>query len=607
MDLYVEKDTDLMRSTFVAIGLAALFERLAPPGSGYDVRLRDLGSAYHVSVPYTLDEAHAFAAASADTLSALIPAIRKVFSQKEQKELQANPDSIVQHKYVPRSFSGEVVEYEKEQEIAKAAPKKMPKDARQEGDAPQAAPDYPLWAHLCSYFGKGSAMRVGYPNVLHAWHAHRGDTAHALLDLIVGCYGDYPNDIEALHEAWETQLLPALEYADYALRPMISSLAVVSPSTAKGVSTTAGAQVLTEGTPEEFWLVIYLAFAGFMIAGMPFTMGSDVLTYYPLPRDISLGQLRAEMDEYRSAGRARQLYSFSNQMARAKLDALAQITFYQSMVAHFRTASPSGLFADWLEAHSGLVGYYYKDIGGTQIPFDETLFALPRWLPNAALNDTPALDEAAALLEAHHAMIFALRGKAPKYALTADELVVLNAYRSFITTGEMDAWIDFAIRYNAYRFRALRDFYMPDLHIDILERTIMNIQDDKKDYRPILSNEGFRNIAAAIRHCTVTTRYLEDVKKQDTGFKVRHGLGDDLLRNAHDADIFIEELSRFLHDYARESSSVQANNPERTRPFVTENDLYHLTELISIYGSRVVANLLVAVGFSSAYRKSDNS
>jgi hypothetical protein len=130
-------------------------------------------------------------------------------------------------------------------------------------------------------------------------------------------------------------------------------------------------------------------------------------------------------------------------MLRAKLDTLANIDFYKSMVKHLRDNVPEDEWDDWIEALSGLVGYYYKAIGGTQIPFDETLFALPAWLPFQA--DEAQLAAASRLLASHRELIWALRGKPPKYALTADELVILNDYRRFITMGEPDSWIDFAI------------------------------------------------------------------------------------------------------------------------------------------------------------------
>ena len=129
----------------------------------------------------------------------------------------------------------------------------------------------------------------------------------------------------------------------------------------------------------------------------------------------------------------------------------------------------------------------------------------------------------------------------------------------------------------------------------------MATQTDKKDYRPIIENPGFQAIASAIRACTVTERFYQ--RNQNRPFKVRHGLGDDLLRHAHDPERFLETLSGFLHDYARESSNVQANTGD-TRVFVTTDHIADVVGLVNDYGSRIVAHLLVAVGYAS-YRKSE--
>jgi hypothetical protein len=609
MELYVEIDTDRMRSAFTAIGLAWLFQKMPFAGSGVEVRLIDLGSAYRIDVPYERDQAFAYLAQRDQRLPPLIPAIVKKFSAGEQKELEADPNNPIQHKYQPQGFVGSVANYGEQQGYI--APKAAKKDSpRDENDTPQRSSDYPLWAHLSSYFGKGSAMRDGYPNLLHSWHAHQGDSAAALLDLILALYGDYPNGIEAAQAGWEREIQPMLVYTDYPIRATISALAVVSPSTSKGLYAETAARGLTENTPEAFWLPFYFAFAGYMVAGMPFTLGSDVALYYPLPQDISVERLQRVLENYRKQDNAGRLYQFSNLMPRIKLDVLAHIAYYRSMVKYFREQQEVDDWFSTLEAYGGFVGYYYKDAGGTQIPFDETVFALPRWLPSEAGRET--LDDAYHLLEDHYTLIDRVRGKPPKNSMTSDELAVLDAYRQFITTGDDQAWIDFAVQYNRYRFGQMVDQpYLRDLTLDLFTNTLFNLQEndpmnDRKDYSPILQNPGFRNIASAIRHCTLTTRYLSDVKKINVGFKVRYGLGDDLLRQAHNPDGFMFELSTFLHDYARESSSVQANTGE-TRPFVTQDDLNEIAALIADYGSRTVASLLVAAGYSSDYNRPADS
>lgn len=126
----------------------------------------------------------------------------------------------------------------------------------------------------------------------------------------------------------------------------------------------------------------------------------------------------------------------------------------------------------------------------------------------------------------------------------------------------------------------------------------------RTDYRTILETPGFRNLANAINYCTVYLRYIKDVKNQSSAFKVRHGLGDDLLRHAHNDREFLVHLTEFIHDYLRESSNVQANTGE-TRPWITTDDIADITDLVHRYGARIVAGMLVASGYAQKPRNTE--
>jgi hypothetical protein len=602
MELYVEKDTDLMRSTFIAIGLADLYERLPPPGSGHEVRLRDVGGAYLVQVPYSAEEARAWLEGEEGRLPPLLPALKKAWSDGDAKALKADPASNIRFKYVPQDFWGEIVDYETVKTRA-SENRKLKKGERIDGQTDAIHPDYPVWAHLCSYFGRGSAMRAGYPAVLHAWHAHRGESGLALLELISWLYADCPNRVAEARQSWQESILPGLAYTDYNLSNDVSLMAVISPSTSKGAFSERVSSELSERTPKEFWVPIYLAFSGYMLAGMPFNLGTDVLTYYPLPVNITLSQIKSQMAAYRQSEAGRSLYRYSGLMPRARLDALQYIRYYQGLADHLRI-NPPGEDDSFIDLSGGLVGYYYKNIGGTQIPFDETAFAAPIWLASDLAADR--LAAASALLEAHYELVNCIRGRPPKGDYTGEELTVIHAYRRFITRGEPEEWIAFANAYHSYWFSHVTErpwlaYPNAQLHLDMFKETLMALQHDKIDYGPILDSPGFQNIANAIRACTVVARYRKDVKKDSFPFKVRHGLGDDLLRHAHTPADFIADLSGFVHDYARESSSVQADTGE-TRPFVSDADLRQVIDLIAQHGSKVVAHLLVATGYASAYR-----
>jgi hypothetical protein len=599
MQLYVDKNTDLMRSTFIAVGLAHLLYKIPSAGSGQQVTIRDMGSCYGIESDLSYERLTQ-QVSDAGRLPAILPAIFKPLTSKEQKLLEAGtPAQELRLKYVPRDYV-DPIDYGKQRAVAQAASKRKKKDdVRAEEDAQEAHPDYPVWAHLCSYFGKGSAMRVGYPTLIHNWHAHEDQNAVGLWQLICDCYESFPNATNATREIWRTEFLSTIDYQDYALATDISALAIVSPSTSKGVSAAAGYNTLSESTPDEFWLEMYFAFAGYMKIALPFNLGSDVTTYYPVPYDIDLITLETTISRYRKSVSGRSLYRFSNAMPRARLDALMSITFYQEMIQQQIMIADSD---DWpefsAEAIGGLVGYYYKNIA-TQIPFDETTFGLPAWLPHDT-RDTDVLHAAHENLEQHRKLIDSLRGRPPKYQITADELTLINHYRRYLTHGQSWDWILFAIAHGQYRFRVLPDIPgLSALSTTLLKESLpMN---DRIDFRPVLENPGFQNIAAALNHCTTYARYKKDVQRDKTfGFKVRHGVGDDLLRNAHDPAQFIADLGAFVHDYQQESSSVQART-KQTRSAIQPDDVHAVAALVAEYGSRTVAHLLVAVGYAARF------
>ena len=606
MELFVDKNTDLMRSTFIAVGLADLLNNIPPSGSNQQVMLIDLGSAYQLQSKVSARELTEYVESRG--LPPLLDAIYKPLTPNERRLAEGGTSlDDLRLKYVPRGYAGEQVDYEAEKDKFEQARKSRTKKKgqREEGEVIPPAKAFPVWAHLCSYFGKGSAMRSGYPSMIHTWHAHQGEAAIGLWQMISNVYSAFPNAVEIAREDWHQNFLSHLDYQDYALSTNVSALAVVSPSTSKGVSDPTGYNTLNEGTLNEFWLEMYFAFAGFMRIAMPFNLGSDVTTFYPLPRQITFDDLIDHVQNYRADADTRSLYMFSNNLSRVKLDVLATIDFYRSMVKALASSVEKEARgrAD-LKAISGFVGFYYKNIS-TQIPFDETIFSRPAWLPPEANVDQ--LKQAKRVLDEHREIIARIRGRAPKYQLTGSELTLFDSYRRYLALGNPEDWIEFAIAYELYRFRNMPD--QPGLQHLTLSTfkesfPMTHTSADRMDFRPIMDAEkhpGFHNIAAAINSCTVYARYKNDVQKDKSfGFKTRHGLGNDLLRNAHNPEQFIADLSRFIHDYQQESANVRVDTG-KSRQAIQPEDMSDITDLIAEYGSKVVAHMLVAAGYASRF------
>ncbi len=128
---------------------------------------------------------------------------------------------------------------------------------------------------------------------------------------------------------------------------------------------------------------------------------------------------------------------------------------------------------------------------------------------------------------------------------------------------------------------------------------------ERRAFSPILENEGFREIAAAIRRATVIAQY-QAARESGYPFEVRYGLGQELLRAAAYPEDFIAALSTFLQSYnaenariaervAKGSLSAQARN---RRAAVQTEHIKEVVRLVDMYGSDVICKMLVAYGYA---------
>ena len=113
---------------------------------------------------------------------------------------------------------------------------------------------------------------------------------------------------------------------------------------------------------------------------------------------------------------------------------------------------------------------------------------------------------------------------------------------------------------------------------------------------PILKDEGFRNVAYAIRMSTLVPLYLG---RSASRFDIRYGLGQDLMRKAQYEDDFVQTLSEFMQSYNDESMRVyERTKGAARRKLITTQDIESVVKLVDEHGSKTVCNLLVAFGYA---------
>lgn len=125
----------------------------------------------------------------------------------------------------------------------------------------------------------------------------------------------------------------------------------------------------------------------------------------------------------------------------------------------------------------------------------------------------------------------------------------------------------------------------------------MNSDDSQRTFSQVLQNEGFKNVAYAIRHSTVVPQGLK-ARKLKPVVSIRYGLGQQLARKSAYPSDFMAEVADFLHLYNAENSQLRENKRTVYRKNVTTADIDALAGLVDKFGAKVVCNLLIAYGYA---------
>ena len=117
-----------------------------------------------------------------------------------------------------------------------------------------------------------------------------------------------------------------------------------------------------------------------------------------------------------------------------------------------------------------------------------------------------------------------------------------------------------------------------------------------KPMSPIVQNEGFQNVAEAIRRSTVIPQRRKS--KGDSPYEVRYGLADELRRHARYPNKFLQVLSDFAQSYNQENVRISVRENKQFRRDVTTDDLKQIIALMDEYDSTTVAHLLITFGYA---------
>ena len=577
---YVDKTTDTFADTLLAYGVAALLERLLQANGGAaTVRVRDAGSVYAMTLEEPIEEGFEEVGWFCD-----LPFIH------------------TRSKKPPQGWVGMVVDYSRERERRAEyfqARRQLSPQARRPGATVDEHPELAAVLALAprsdwDILAQVNQMQAitAYTQVLNAWFESRVCFAD-LLRLLLALFANTPNDTDTALTAWKA----AKKQHKLKAKGTTTPVQVLNPGMGKGINRPKADGAHRLGNPDSFWPLEFLKFWGMRRSGVPRIVQNprpgggraprDRKTYVLRPVNVALDTLDKV---YRAFNRA--MWASTA----VKMDVLAALRYTDA----FLDQCLAGELADvrWGEEPgdhvAGMAMAFYKDMGNAVAVLNLSEIGLPRWMR----VETPQQGRAyRALIEEHRRIVDSLQER------SADEYRLLQLYRDFLSGRDLNALFALTAGYGSLVMsRMERGRWVPRFTTTNLEVLIM--EHDKK-LEPILESPGFQNVAAAIRRSTVIPQYFK-ARGNRGPYDIRYGLGSDLLRQAAYRDRFMQALSAFLHDYNRETAQVYERykgNPPVRRATVTTRDVRQVVQLIDEYGSRTVANLLVAFGYAREPRE----
>lgn len=452
---------------------------------------------------------------------------------------------------------------------------------------------------VAAFINQMSALSA-YNKTIERWAACRSVYPELVALILTMCSGQ-PCAIEQAQHEWEA----LAKRHGLEKNPLLSATQVVNPEQGKGANR-AKADKLDIGGQESFWLLEYFKYAGLFHAALPRMVQSlkDRKTYVVIPSHEGIA---TEWYERTFKDFQRELWASSS----VKMDILAVLRYTDLMLREWEGAQRSSgrrrRPADYIE---GLHVVSYKDLGSAYAVMNVAAINLPDWIawPRNADHAT----QLRTTLENHVFLISALDEK------KGEEERLLRNYREFLSSRDprLSAFFAFTTGYAGHAMRRMsKRQRVRRLTLENIKEIIMaNEPRRQREGLPplgrIIENQGFRNIATAIRQSTTQLQFY-NAERQENLYDVRYGLASDLERHSRNKQEFMQALGEFIMEYSQENARVmermakQGRKNYRKRIPISVEDIAQVTTLVDEYGAPTVASMLIACGYARDPRDPD--
>ncbi len=186
-----------------------------------------------------------------------------------------------------------------------------------------------------------------------------------------------------------------------------------------------------------------------------------------------------------------------------------------------------------------------------------------------------------------------------------DAIQGLDKLRTYISTSKIESFLNFQFWYSRYLMFAFNKkqqdskWYVRTFRINTLNKLFKNATMTEFKISEIISNEGFKKVAYAIRKSTVNLQYTPKDKRK---FEIRYGVAQTLQNKSKSSKDLAEFIGEFIGTYNAETARFKEKHPDMDpktiRAIVKDSELTCFFNLIDEYPSKVIGALLASYGFA---------
>ncbi|AEG16476.1 hypothetical protein Desku_2975 [Desulfofundulus kuznetsovii DSM 6115] len=367
-----------------------------------------------------------------------------------------------------------------------------------------------------------------------------------------------------------------------------ANLQLFSPISGKGVHRSKPDGVGLGGLSDQVvdWFDEWMKYRAMHIAMSSYRVGEDTKILVMAPGEINISALKLVREEL-----LKQSLWGSLRLEINAVLGIAEILIVNSEVLagsegriKIRQRRPQ-------EIIKGISTAYFKSLGTGKALMNVSFLGLPGWFPVNTRDDAEAwLD----IISEHRQCINTLNEE------HSGDIPLLQEYRNFVSSGSLNDFLMFTTDYATHIMQRLtQNEWVAQLSITNLRRLFMAY-----NLKTIIENEGFQNIARAIRRATVNAQYRKASGTQV--FEIHYGLAQEWKRKVKFQDQFVIALSDFVQKYNAENARHAEQKKER-RESISDKDLDEVLELINKNGSELVGMLLLAYGYAKEEKSKEEN